>query len=176
MLRDLVLGEKVQTGDPRRHDDPKVDRLRRTVQRLLTERRPFLAVCLSHQVVSDLLGLPLQRLPAPNQGVQRQIDLFGHRVRVGFYNTFSAHCGSDIVATAGPAGAVEVARDAGTGEVYALRGNAFRSVQFHAESILSEDGVHIIRDLLTELLALPHQPHDTTQGRDHDGARVAADR
>ncbi|MBE1114207.1 hypothetical protein IH744_27405, partial [Escherichia coli] len=50
-------------------------------------RRPFLAVCLSHQVLSLCLGLDLQRRQEPNQGVQKQIDLFGAAERVGFYNT-----------------------------------------------------------------------------------------
>jgi hypothetical protein len=31
----------------------------------------------------------------PNQGTQREINLFGTRRRVGFCNTFEAVCGSD---------------------------------------------------------------------------------
>ncbi len=47
-------------------------------------------MCLSHQVLSLCLGLDLQRRQEPNQGVQKQIDLFGAAERVGFYNTFAA--------------------------------------------------------------------------------------
>ncbi|MEV8637997.1 anthranilate synthase family protein [Streptosporangium sp. NPDC051023] len=140
-------------GDPRDVDDPKIARLGETIRRLLDARRPFLAVCLSHQVLSGILGFPLVRRPEPNQGVQREIDLFGDRVRVGFYNSYTARSEADKCEHEGVSGVIEVSRDPSTGEVYALRGPGFRSIQFHAESVLSRDGVRIIRDLLTELLA-----------------------
>lgn len=157
----VVLGPG--PGDPRRHDDPKIARLRAGARRLLDDGRPLLAICLSHQVLSDLLGLALVRHATPQQGVQRDIGLFGRRVRVGFYNTYSAQAGGDVVRT--PAGLVDVARDTATGEVYALRGPTFRSVQFHAESIFSRDGLTITRDLLVDLLS--QRP-----GEEHDGVRT----
>jgi 2-amino-4-deoxychorismate synthase len=140
-------------GDPRDGRDARIAVLRATIRRLLDQRRPFLAVCLSHQVLSTLLGFEVLPAMVPNQGLQKEISLFGRRVRVGFYNTFTARCSTDRVECAGVRGVVEVSRDAGSGEVYALRGPGFRSVQFHAESVLSEDGVRIMRDQLTELSA-----------------------
>ncbi|MEU1228298.1 anthranilate synthase family protein [Streptomyces sp. NPDC005828] len=139
-------------GDPRDTDDPKIAHLRGTVRRLLDERRPFLAVCLSHQVLSHELGFDLLRRDVPNQGVQREIDLFGAPESVGFYNTFAAHCAEEKKDCAG-AGVVEVSRDAATGEVHALRGPHFASAQFHAESVLTRDGVRIVGSLLSPLLA-----------------------
>lgn len=50
-------------------------------------------------------------------------------------------------------GEVEVSRDAATGEVHALRGPLFGSMQFHAESVLTEDGLCVIRDALVRLTA-----------------------
>ena len=47
-------------------------------------RRPFLAVCLSHQVLSLRLGLELVRRRVPNQGVQKEVDLFGSPQRVDY--------------------------------------------------------------------------------------------
>jgi phenazine biosynthesis protein phzE len=100
-------------------------------------------------VLSRRLGLDLVRRPAPNQGVQREIDLFGTPRRVGFYNTFAAlapaygHRTSGLLACADPV----------TGEVHALRGPRFWSMQFHPESVLTEDGVGILREALTSLLA-----------------------
>jgi 2-amino-4-deoxychorismate synthase len=102
-------------------------------------------VCLSHQVLCLRLGLGLVRRQVPNQGVQREIDLFGERRRVGFYNTFSAYCAADTIDVDG-AGVVQVCRDKGTGEVHALRGPFFASMQFHAESVLTVDGPEIIAD------------------------------
>jgi phenazine biosynthesis protein phzE len=138
-------------GDPRATGHAKIAHLRSTIDTLLAERRPFLAVCLSHQVLSLRLGFDLRRRDVPNQGTQREIDLFGSRERVGFYNTFAAWSGEDKVACPG-VGMVEVSRDPHTGEVHALRGPGFASIQFHAESLLTEDGVRVLRRLLTEVL------------------------
>jgi phenazine biosynthesis protein phzE len=138
-------------GDPRETGHAKIAHLRSTIDMLLAERRPFLAVCLSHQVLSLRLGFDLRRRDVPNQGTQREIDLFGSRERVGFYNTFAAWSGEDKVACPG-VGMVEVSRDPHTGEVHALRGPGFASIQFHAESLLTEDGVRVLRRLLTEVL------------------------
>ncbi|KJY45565.1 anthranilate synthase [Streptomyces sp. NRRL S-444] len=141
-------------GDPRDVDDPKIAHLRSAVDTLLTEGRPFLAVCLSHQVLSTKLGFALKRREQPNQGVQREIELFGRRERVGFYNTFAAQSASDTVEVPG-IGTVEVCREPGTREVHALRGPGFRSMQFqqfHAESVLTEDGIRIVSEALSGLL------------------------
>lgn len=144
-------------GDPRETHDPKVRQLRATIGRLLAERRPFLAICLSHQVLAGLVGLPLERRTVPNQGVQKQIDLFGRTVRVGFYNTFNARSDADEIWCDTLAETVEVSRDVVTGDVHALRGDGFWSVQFHPESILSEDGVLVLDTVLTDLLRPGHR-------------------
>ncbi|MEE1782387.1 anthranilate synthase family protein [Streptomyces sp. SP17BM10] len=138
-------------GDPRDTGHPKIAHLRAAVSRLLREQRPFLAVCLSHQVLSTLLGLELARRDVPNQGVQKEIDLFGAPERVGFYNTFAARSDDDKI-THPEFGVVELSRDAATGEVHALRGRGFASMQFHAESVLTRDGVRIVAGLLTEVV------------------------
>ncbi|MER7461886.1 anthranilate synthase family protein [Streptomyces sp. NPDC097981] len=138
-------------GDPRDVDHPKIAHLRSAVDTLLAEGRPFLAVCLSHQVLSTKLGFALKRREQPNQGVQREIELFGRRERVGFYNTFAAQSASDSVEVPG-IGTVEVCREPGTREVHALRGPGFRSMQFHAESVLTEDGIRIVAEALSGLL------------------------
>jgi phenazine biosynthesis protein phzE len=139
-------------GDPRDTTHPKIARLRSTITELLDRRRPFFAVCLSHQVLSSLLGLELIRRDVPNQGIQLPIDLFGSTEHVGFYNTFAAHCPEDKMDMPG-GDVVEVCRDPGTGEVHALRGPHFASAQFHAESLLTRDGPRIVADLLRSVVA-----------------------
>lgn len=139
-------------GDPRRLSDPKIAHLRQAIKELLTARRPFLAVCLSHQVLSGLLGLPLVRLDEPNQGVQKEVDLFGTRALVGFYNTFAGRCDTPVTQCVGLPDVIEVSRDEHTGEVHALRSRGFRSIQFHAESVRSPDGLDVLRALVTDLL------------------------
>lgn len=138
-------------GDPRDAGHPKIAHLRSAVRGLLDEQRPFLAVCLSHQVLCLELGFELVRRQTPNQGVQREIDLFGERERVGFYNTFAARCDEDKIECS-RVGAVDVCRDVETGEVHALRGPQFASIQFHAESVLTKNGVRVLSERIAELL------------------------
>ncbi len=139
-------------GDPREVDHPKIAHLRGAVTGLLAESRPFLAVCLSHQVLSTVLGLPLHRRPVPNQGVQHEIDWFGGRARVGFYNTFAAHAEKDEFDHP-EYGRVRVSRDPETGEVHGLQARGFASMQFHAESVLTQNGPGVIAALLGNLAA-----------------------
>ncbi|NUT92103.1 MAG: phenazine-specific anthranilate synthase [Saccharothrix sp.] len=137
-------------GDPRDASHPKIAHLRSTMDVLLAERLPFLAVCLSHQVLSERLGLPLVRRGTPNQGVQLPVDLFGETRLVGFYNTFAASSDRDVLHHP-EFGQVEVSRDPVTHQVHALRGDHFASIQFHAESVLTQDGPAVIGALLTGL-------------------------
>ncbi|MEU7344955.1 MULTISPECIES: anthranilate synthase family protein [Streptomyces] len=138
-------------GDPRDTAHPKIAHLRGAVRRLLAERRPFLAVCLSHQVLSQELGFPVVRRAVPNQGTQKEIDLFGSVERVGFYNTFAARS-TDGKKDCPDVGTVEVSRDPASGEVHSLRGPHFASVQFHPESVLTQDGIRITGSLLAGFL------------------------
>ncbi|MFJ8794196.1 anthranilate synthase family protein [Streptomyces sp. NPDC102462] len=138
-------------GDPTDTGHPKIAHLRASLHELLDRRLPFLGVCLSHQVLASLLGLDVRRRPRPSQGEQRCIELFGEPVRAGFYNTFAAH-GSDDKVYVGGVGAVEVCRDPDSGEVHALRGPGFASLQFHPESLLTQNGPRIVGSLIKEVL------------------------
>ncbi len=140
-------------GDPRDTEHPRITRLYSTIATLLAEQRPFLAVCLSHQVLSRLLGMDLVRCETPNQGLQREIDLFGDHEVVGFYNTFAAHSLEDKFDCTG-VGLIGVSRNVDTGEVYALRGPHFASMQFHAESVLTRNGPRILATRIREVFGV----------------------
>ncbi len=137
-------------GDPADLSDPKMAVLHGLVADLLHRGQPALAVCLGHQVLCARLGLRLHRRAAPYQGLQRQIDLFGRPRRVGFYSTFTALSDVDTLGTV--YGEVRLARDAVDGTVHALRGPRFAGIQFHAESVLTEDGLDILAELTRPLL------------------------
>ncbi|WP_018223508.1 chorismate-binding protein [Salinispora pacifica] len=137
-------------GDPAALTQPKMVALRRLLTELLATGQPTLAVCLGHQLLCGLLGLPLHRRDAPYQGLQREVEIFGVQRRVGFYSTFTARADTDRLPT--PYGPVEVARDDTSGAVNALRGASVAGVQFHPESVLSPDGVDVLADLLDDLL------------------------
>ncbi|MEV5689793.1 anthranilate synthase family protein [Micromonospora globbae] len=153
-------------GDPGSATDPKMRALRGLLTGLLDAGRPTLAVCLGHQLLAGLLGLPPHRRDAPYQGLQREVDIFGTRRRVGFYATFTARADTDGLDTA--YGRVELARDGADGAVHALRGRSFAGVQFHPESVLSPDGMAVLAELLPPLL--PGRPAASGTGHSAAGA------
>ena len=136
-------------GDPRDAESARIARMRATVDRRLDGRMPLLAVCLSHQILSDRFGISLTPLDAPHQGLQKSVPVFGEDASIGFYNTFTARVAPGTTELAG----VEVSADPETGDVYALRGDRFASVQGHLESIQSRDGIRTLERLVAHALA-----------------------
>ncbi|MEV6842410.1 anthranilate synthase family protein [Actinoplanes sp. NPDC051411] len=143
-------------GDPSDLSDPKMAAMRTLTRALLDAGRPLLGVCLGHEILGVLLGLPLARRESPYQGLAREVDLFGTRRRVGFYSSFAATAHSPSLNS--PYGPVSIARDTADGTVHALRGPSFAGVQFHPESVLSRDGVAVLADLLPPLLSESPRP------------------
>ena len=161
-------------GDPRDDASDRISAMHHVVSRRLFRRAPLLAVCLSHQILADQLGIDLAPLAQPHQGLQKSVDVFGEPAAIGFYNTFTARVApgttergvtvGSVTAVAEPTDAVsllpagdldipvEVAADPETGDVYALRGESFSSVQGHLESILSRDGMRTLERLIAAAL------------------------
>jgi len=137
-------------GDPSNHADPKVARVRCIVQRLLDERRRFLAVCLGHQILCEVLGFELAPVNPPLQGVQKAVDLFGRLEAVGFYNTFFARAPRRVPSE------IEISTEP-DGRVVALRSPTFYSMQFHSESLLTTNSIPIIKDALLWLAGAGHR-------------------
>lgn len=135
-------------GDPRDESSAKIATFRGAVAELLSAGKPFLSVCLGHQVLCDQLGIPLAYKDIVFQGTQSKVEIGGRTEAVGFYNTFVGRVSAD---TALPDG-VWVESDRATGDIHLVAGPHFRGVQFHAESILTENGVALIRGLLLDLV------------------------
>jgi phenazine biosynthesis protein phzE len=136
-------------GDPRDPRTPRMRRMREIVGRRRASGRPLLAVCLSHQILADSLGMGLAPLDRPHQGLQKTVDVFGTSASIGFYNTFTARVAPGTTRL----GLTEIAADAESGDVYALRGPGFASIQGHLESILSRDGMETLERLVTAALS-----------------------
>ncbi len=132
-------------GDPREPGSARMRRMRDVVAHRRASGRPLLAVCLSHQVLADSLGIALAPLAAPHQGLQKTVDVFGMPASIGFYNTFTAR----VTPGTTRIGETEVAADPASGDVYALRGPGYASVQGHLESILSHDGMTTLERLVS---------------------------
>jgi 2-amino-4-deoxychorismate synthase len=135
-------------GDPRDDDDPKMQRLRAAVDRLMARQQPFLAVCLGHQALCHHLGIPLTFKDIVFQGTQSPVAIDGRTERVGFYNTFVGRLGD----RAAPDG-VRVEADPDTGDIHLLAGPHYCGIQFHAESILTQHGLELLHSLVRGLLA-----------------------
>ncbi len=135
-------------GDPL-DDTARMRRMREIVAARLASGKPLLAVCLSHQILAHTLGLRLAPLDRPHQGLQLSVDVFGQRASIGFYNTFTVRVepGTTWV------GQTEIAADPTSGDVYAMRGPGYASVQGHLESILSRDGIETLERLIAQALA-----------------------
>ena len=135
-------------GDPRDGSSPRIARMRALVARRRAGGRPLLAVCLSHQILADSLGIALAPLGSPHQGLQKSVPVFGESASIGFYNTFTAR----VTPGTSAVGIAEVSADPTSGDVYALRGPGFASVQGHLESILSRDGMTTLQRLVAHAL------------------------
>ncbi|WP_327171088.1 anthranilate synthase family protein [Streptomyces sp. NBC_01336] len=145
----VVLGPG--PGDPGDAADPKMRLLRALTAELVRDHRHgLLGVCLGHELIAAELGLDIVRKTVPYQGAQTRIDLFGRPETVGFYNSFTARC-DDAAATELAAHGIEASLDPATGELHALRGDGFASVQFHPESVLTLRGSTIVGELLAGL-------------------------
>ncbi|MCH9853553.1 MAG: anthranilate synthase family protein [Alphaproteobacteria bacterium] len=133
-------------GNPTDPNDEKMAIMRAMIQDLLKREQPFLAVCLSHQILCDILGLKLVKRESAFQGIQKNINLFGKPYLVGFFSSFTGVYDGNA-----PDG-VTIAYDEASNEINALRARHFYSCQFHPESILTPHGYHIVADAFKGLL------------------------
>ncbi|MFH8481809.1 anthranilate synthase family protein [Streptomyces sp. YIM 132580] len=148
----VVLGPG--PGNPGDLTDPKMRLLREVAAGLVREHRyGLLGVCLGHELIAAELGMEIVRKAVPYQGAQTRIELFGRPETVGFYNSFTARCDGPAAAELAAHG-IEVSRDEESGELHALRGPGFASVQFHPESVLTVRGAAIVTELLAGLPVL----------------------
>jgi phenazine biosynthesis protein phzE len=132
-------------GDPTNMQDGKMRAVHTLVQTLLDTKARFMAVCLGHQILCHRLGLAIEKSDPPLQGVQKSVDLFGRTEAVGFYNTFFAQKPDHALP------GVEIAAEQDR-RITGLRAPNFVSFQFHVESVLTTNGLVLLRDALVWLL------------------------
>jgi phenazine biosynthesis protein phzE len=133
-------------GNPNNETDEKIRRNMAIARALLDAGKKGLFICLGHQILCRSLGYPVYRKDRPLQGSQVEIELFGVREKVGFYNTFAA-------AKPSADSAYEFATLDGLSELAAVRGRNFIGYQFHPESILTKNGQAILRRAIDHLAA-----------------------
>ena len=138
-------GDPTDTARP----DSKMGQVRAYLTHLLEVKKPFLAVCLGHQVLSHTLGFNIIRKKVPTQGDQTDLTLWGKQRRVGFYNAFFAEHDAEKVAASPIVDASVHGPD-----MVATRGAHWGSFQFHPESILTVEGYEIVSEELVRLVQL----------------------
>ena len=122
------------------------------VIRVFAPRMPLLGVCLGHQAIGQVFGAEVVRAPRPVHGKTSLVEHDGRGVFAGLRAPFAAgRYHSLAVSERGWPDDLEVAaRAADDGVVMGLRHRRWpvHGVQFHPESVLTDEGRHLLRNFL----------------------------
>lgn len=114
---------------------------------------PVLGVCLGHQAIGMAFGGRVVRASVPMHGKTSSVTHDGRGIFAGIASPFTvARYHSLIVDTAGLPEELEIAAQTeGEGVIMALRHRSFpiHGVQFHPESIMTREGMHLLRNFLS---------------------------
>ncbi len=119
------------------------------ILRRLGERVPTLGVCLGHQAIVQLYGGEVGRARELVHGKAASISHDGRGIFAGLPDDFQAGRYHSLAATSVPE-VFEVSATAADGEVMAVRhrGLPLDGVQFHPESVLTPQGLDLIKNFL----------------------------
>ncbi|HEV8102829.1 MAG TPA: aminodeoxychorismate/anthranilate synthase component II [Gaiellaceae bacterium] len=119
------------------------------ILRRLGERVPTLGVCLGHQAIVQLYGGEVGRARELVHGKATSISHDGRGIFAGLPEGFQAGRYHSLAATSVPE-VFEISATAADGEVMAVRHRQLRldGVQFHPESVLTPQGLELIRNFL----------------------------
>jgi len=116
------------------------------------EEVPILGICLGHQCIGDVFGAKIRRARVLKHGKTSLIKHNGKGVLKGISNPFEAgRYHSLVVDKKGLPNCLEViAESLDDGEIMGLKHKAHEiyGLQFHPESILTKDGMEIIKNFL----------------------------
>ena len=114
---------------------------------------PVLGVCLGHQAIGMVYGGSVVRAPAPLHGKTSAVDHDGRGVFAGLSSPFEAgRYHSLVVAAEGLPASLEIAARTRTdGIIMGLRHRKYpvHGVQFHPESVLTDEGRQLLRNFLS---------------------------
>ena len=116
------------------------------------DRLPLMGVCLGHQAIGLAFGGDVVRAPVPVHGKTCTVEHDGKGIFAGITASFqAARYHSLVVAEQGWPDALEICgRSKDEGLIMALRHREWplHGVQFHPESILTQEGRRILRNFL----------------------------
>jgi anthranilate synthase component 2 len=114
-------------------------------------RMPILGVCLGHQAIGQIYGGAIVRAPEPMHGKVSRIHHTGKSVFRGLNNDFEAtRYHSLTIAPDSVPAVLEVTATSSDGVIQGVmhRSHPVHGVQFHPESIASENGHALLRNFL----------------------------
>ncbi|HEX3674768.1 MAG TPA: aminodeoxychorismate/anthranilate synthase component II [Rhizomicrobium sp.] len=115
-------------------------------------KMPILGVCLGHQAIGQAYGGTIVRAPSPMHGKLSRITHTGQSVFRGLNNDFEAtRYHSLTIAPASMPAVLEVTAKADDGVIMGVmhKTHPVHGVQFHPESIASENGHALLANFLT---------------------------
>ncbi|MBS0274417.1 MAG: aminodeoxychorismate/anthranilate synthase component II [Proteobacteria bacterium] len=113
---------------------------------------PILGVCLGHQAIGQIYGGKIVRAPEPMHGKVSRIHHTGKSVFRGLNNDFDAtRYHSLTIAPDSMPAALEVTATSSDGVIQGVmhKSHPVHGVQFHPESIASENGHALLKNFLT---------------------------
>ena len=115
-------------------------------------KMPILGVCLGHQAIGQIYGGTIVRAPEPMHGKVSRIHHTGKSVFRGLNNDFEAtRYHSLTIAPESMPAALEVTATSSDGVIQGVmhKTHPVHGVQFHPESIASENGHALLQNFLT---------------------------
>jgi anthranilate synthase component 2 len=128
------------------------------VVRQLGERIPVLGVCLGHQCIGAAYGAEIVRAGRPMHGKPSRIHHQAQGLFAGLPSPFTAtRYHSLVIAPASVPPALKVTATSEDGEIMAVQhaSNPVHGVQFHPESVLSEQGYRLLDHFLHGIPSTP---------------------
>ena len=119
--------------------------------KLANGRYPILGVCLGHQSIGQVYGGRIVRAPEPMHGKLSQIHHTGKGVFRGLNNDFAAtRYHSLTIAPESMPGSLEITATSNDGVIQGImhKTHPVHGVQFHPESIASENGHALLQNFL----------------------------
>lgn len=129
-------------GDINDFTNPKMNRLRE----IIAERwnTPLLGICLGCQAICQHLGLEVKKLGRSLQGIQEAVQLPSCEEKVGYYNSFAGFGEREWCE-------IITKSDGSIDMIHSLE-QKMLGVQFHPESVMTQNGRDILKNLLLKLL------------------------
>ncbi len=155
-LRDAVRVDPdaiVLSPGPGHPSDRRITGLARALLERWDSERPFLGVCLGHQLIGEHYGATVGRAPAPVHGELSELVHDGRGIFAGLPSPLSAaRYHSLVVRPSTVPAALEVSARGTDGLIMGLRHRhrPVESVQFHPESYLTRYGPRMLANFLEE--------------------------